>query len=94
MSNDWNHQYQYNIVNTTINEIIESSREEASDRRYEPLFNVTLGRICVDMKVHDNASALDVYNNIINNPSEYPTLTDAAIDSMNDDGSIGSAGWR
>ena len=79
MSYDWDHQRQY-----TIDEIIEFSGLEACS---------FLVKICVDMKVHRNASALDVYNVIITNPSEYPSLTNAAIDSMNNDGFVGHAGF-
>ena len=88
MSDDlWDHQREYNI-----NIIIEISREQASRDRNSRLFD-TLAQMCVDMKVHGNASAAYVYNNIISNPSKYPTLKDAAIDSMKSDGSVGAAGY-
>ena len=76
---DWDHQRQYNI-----NEIIEI-------RNYN-LFDI-LVEMCVDMELHGNASAAEVYNNIINNPSNYPSLTDAAIYSMNIDGWVGATGF-
>ena len=49
--------------------------------------------MCVDMRLH-NASALDVYDAIINNPSNYPTLKDAVIDSLNNDGYVGKEVMR
>ena len=74
--NDWDHQRQ-----CTINGIIEISSEEASYNRSFRLFG-TLAAMCINMKGHVNASATEVYNNIMNNPSKYPKLKDAAIHSM------------
>ena len=88
MSYDWDHQRVY-----SINEIIKISREEDSVGRNRSLFE-SLARICIDMKLHGNASALNVYYNIIYNPSEYPELKEAAIHSMNNDGRVGAAGRR
>ena len=85
---DWDHQHDY-----SINEIIEISCQEASDDRNILLFD-RLAEICVDMKLYGNASALDVYETIINNPSDYQSLTDAAIHCMRDDGYVGAAGRR
>ena len=62
---DWDYQREY-----SINEIIAISRKDYS------LFEA-LAMMSIDMKVYGNVSALDVYNNIITNPSEYPILTDA-----------------
>ena len=76
----------------TINEIIEISREEASSGRNQRLFYTIFMKMCIDMKLHDNASALDVYNNIINNPIKYPSLRDAAIHCMKNDRLVGRAG--
>ena len=78
MSDNRDHQY-------TIIDFIRISSEGGSN-----LFD-SLARMCADMKLHGNASALNVYNAIINNPSEYPTLKDAAIHSMNNDGLVGRA---
>ena len=78
MSYDWDHQRQY-----TIDEIIEFSGLEACSFLVE---------ICVDMELHRNAFALDVYNVIITNPNNYHKLKDAAIHSMNNDGWVGKAG--
>ena len=71
----------------TINEIIKISREEASKNRNEELF-YTMAAMCVDMTLQ-NASSAAGYDNIIKNHSEYPTLKDAAIHSMKNDGWVG-----
>ena len=83
---DWDHHREY-----TINGIIEISREEASSDRSFRLFS-TLAEMSFDRTLYDNASALDVYNNIINNPIKYPSLRDAAIHCMKNDRLVGRAG--